>query len=71
MYERLPEVQDNFLAFLGHGMTQAQMDGTSTTDYLDTVVPPIPAGKRSSESVVGDDDNEDAEAAVSKKIAFV
>ncbi|KAH3907723.1 hypothetical protein HBI56_181320 [Parastagonospora nodorum] len=39
IYEVLPEVQDNCLAWLGNGMTQAQMQSEDTTDYLDGVAP--------------------------------
>ena len=69
MYERLPEVQDNMLAFMGHGMTQAQMNATSTTDYLDSVVYPTPAGQSPSKPKAEKDD--DAEVEVSKKISLI
>lgn len=44
-YERLPETEENRLAWLGNGLVLAQLDGTTATEYLDAVeVPPIDPG---------------------------
>lgn len=67
----MPEVEENFLAFLGHGMTQAQMDGTPTTDYLDVVLPPNAVEQKAEQQVTVENGDEGADTDVSKKIAFI